>query len=136
VTITYAREQNLSAEEYIQVIGSTYMGERRPVNNPARVSEMLAGSNLIVTARGRTDALVGLARGMTDGAWVCYLADVCVRDGWQRRGIGKGLLDYCTKLLGPRVGIVLMSYPEAADYYRKIGMGDAIGFFREREDRS
>src|SRR5262249_50725929 len=83
VTIAYTREQDLSVEDYVTVIGSTYMAGRRPVGNPARVAEMLAGSNFIVAARGRTGAIVGLARGMTDNAWVCYLADVCVRDGWQ-----------------------------------------------------
>jgi GNAT superfamily N-acetyltransferase len=134
VTITYAREQDLPAEEYIAVIGSTYMGERRPVGNPARVTEMLAGSQLIVTARGRTGAIVGVARGISDGAWVCYLADLCVRDGWHRRGIGKGLLDFSAELLGPRIAIVLMAYPEAADYYRKIGMGEMASFYRDRID--
>ena len=134
MTITYAREQDLPAEEYITVIGSTYMAARRAVGNPARITEILAGSNLIVTARGRTGAIVGVARGISDGAWVCYLADLCVRDGWQRRGIGTGLLDFCAELLGPRIGIVLMAYPEAADYYRKIGMGEMTSFYRDRID--
>ena len=134
MTITYAREQDLSAEEYSTVIGSTYMGARRPIGNPARIGEILAGSNLIVTARGRTGAIVGVARGISDGAWVCYLADLCVREGWQRRGIGRGLLDFCAELLGPRIGIVLMAYPEAVEYYRKIGMGEMTSFFRDRID--
>jgi ribosomal protein S18 acetylase RimI-like enzyme len=133
-TITYAQEQDLSADEYITVIGSTYMAERRAVKNPARIAEILAGSNLIVTARGRTGAIVGVARGISDGAWVCYLADLCVRDGWERRGIGTGLLNKCYEILGPRVGLVLLAYPQAVEYYRKIGMGEMPAFFHDRVD--
>jgi ribosomal protein S18 acetylase RimI-like enzyme len=135
-TITYAREQDLGADEYIAVIASTYMREHRAVGNPERIGEILRGSNLIVTARGRSGAIVGVARGISDGAWVCYLADLCVRDGWERRGIGTGLLEMCYKILGPRVGLVLLAYPEAVAYYRKLGLGEMTGFFHPRGDES
>lgn len=134
MTIVYAQEQDLPPDEYITVIGSTYMGERRPIGNPARIAEMLAGSSLIVTARGRTGAIVGVARGISDAAWVCYLADVCVREGWQKCGIGRGLLDFSAQILDPRIAIVLMAYPEAVEYYRHIGMGEATSFLRDRSD--
>jgi GNAT superfamily N-acetyltransferase len=136
VSIVYTQEQGLSAEDYVAVIGSTYMAGHRAVGNPARITEILAGSNLIVTARDETGAIVGVARGISDGAWVCYLADLCIRDGWQRRGIGTGLLDKCSAILGPRVGIALIAYPEAVEYYRKIGMGEMVGFFRPRGDNA
>jgi ribosomal protein S18 acetylase RimI-like enzyme len=132
--ITYAREQDLSPADYVAVIASTYMGEKRPIANEARVAEMLRGSNLIVTAREEDGSIVGLVRGMGDGAWVCYVADVAVHSDHQGKGIGKALLDECASVLGPRVGIVLVAYPEADTFYRKIGMEPAQAFFRARTD--
>jgi len=134
--IVYAREQSLSAADYIAVIGSTYMRDRRPVGNAERVTRVLAGSNMIVSAREEHGAIVGVLRGVSDGEWVCYVADLAVRDGQQRKGIGTGLLDHCKAILGPGMGIVLVAYPEAIDYYRKIGMGEMQAFYIDREVRT
>ena len=134
--IVYAQEENVSAADYIAVIGSTYMRDRRPVANVERVTRILAGSNMIVSARDEHGAIVGVLRGVSDGEWVCYVADLAVRDGHQRKGIGTGLLDHCKAILGPGMGIVLVAYPEAIDYYRKIGMGEMQAFYIDREVRT
>ncbi|MEQ1770264.1 MAG: GNAT family N-acetyltransferase [Devosia sp.] len=132
--VVYAQEQSLSAGDYSAVIGSTYMRDKRPLGNPGRVQRILAGSNLIVTARDETGRIVGVARGISDEAWVCYLADLCVRDGAQGKGIGQGLLDKCYDVLGPSIGLVLLAFPEAIPFYRRIGMGEMTGFFHDRID--
>jgi GNAT superfamily N-acetyltransferase len=136
VTVTYAQEQSLAAADYIAVVGSTYMRDRRPVANPERIGRMLAGSNVIVTAREDGGEIVGVLRGISDGEWVCYVADLAVRDGHQRKGIGSGLLGECKRILGPGMGVVLLAYPEAEPYYRKIGMGEMLGFYIDREIRT
>jgi ribosomal protein S18 acetylase RimI-like enzyme len=135
MSIVYAQEQALSAEDYIAVVGSTYMRERRPVGNPQRLGRILAGSNMIVTAR-EDGEIVGVLRGISDGEWVCYVADLAVRDGHQRKGVGTGLLDTCKTILGAGMGIVLVAYPEAVEYYRKIGMGEMPAFYIDREIRT
>jgi len=137
MSVVYAQEQQLSVEDYCAVLATTYMGDRRPLGNPERVAAMLAGSNMIVTARDdETGAILGVARAFTDGAWVCYLADLVVRAEQQRRGIGTGMLDKMKEIVGPGIGIVLMAYPQAVDYYRKAGLGEMTAFFIDREDRS
>ncbi len=133
MSIIYAREQALSAADYIAVLGSTYMGERRPIGNAGRVTKILAGSNMIVTAREANGEIVGVLRGISDGDWVCYVADLVVHADHQRKGIGTGLLDECKRLLGPGMGIVLVAYPEAEAYYRRIGMGEMAAFYIDRE---
>ncbi len=52
---------------------------------------MIAGADLIVSARldGRC---IGMARCLTDFAWVAYCGDLAVHDEFQGRGIGLGLL--------------------------------------------
>ena len=136
MSIVYTQEQGLSAEDYIAVVGSTYMRDRRPVGNTNRVAKILAGSNMIVTARDDDGKIVGVLRGVSDGEWVCYVADLAVRDGHQRKGIGTGLLDKCKAILGPGIGIVLVAYLEAVDYYRKIGMAEMTAFYIDREIRN
>jgi ribosomal protein S18 acetylase RimI-like enzyme len=135
MSVVYAQEQNLSAEDYAAVLGSTYMRDRRPVTNLKRVAKILAGSNMIVTAR-EDEVIVGVLRGVSDGEWVCYVADLAVREGQQRKGIGTGMLDTCKAILGPGMGIVLVAYPEAMEYYRKIGMGEMQAFYIDREIRT
>ncbi|KKB10488.1 hypothetical protein VE25_17245 [Devosia geojensis] len=133
--IVYAQEQTLGAEDYIAVVGSTYMAERRPVGNVERVRRILTGSNMIVTAR-QDGKIVGVLRGISDGEWVCYVADLAVHPEHQGKGIGTGLLRKCKDLLGPGMGIVLVAYPEAVEYYRKIGMGEMPAFYFDREIRT
>ncbi len=134
--LTYSREQDLSAADYISVLETTYMREKRPLANPGRIDAMLRGSNVIVTAREGDGTIVGLARGISDEAWVCYLADVVVRDDQQGKGVGRGLLDAVSLLLGPSIGIVLVAYPQAEAFYRRIGMGEMLAFYRDRGDSS
>lgn len=135
MTLVYAQEQSLSAEDYAAVLGSTYMRDRRPIANIERTRKILAGSNMIVTAR-EDGAIVGLLRGISDGEWVVYVADLAVHADHQRKGIGTGLLDECKRIIGPGMGIVLIAYPEAQAYYRKIGMGEMPAFYIDREVRT
>ena len=132
MSIVYAREQSLSASDYIAVVGSTYMRDKRPLTNPARIDRILRGSNMIVTAR-EDGAIAGVLRGISDGEWVCYVADLVVHDHHQRKGIGKGLLDTCKSILGPGMGIVLVAYPQAESFYRRVGMGEMPAFYIDRE---
>jgi predicted GNAT family N-acyltransferase len=109
------------------------MRARRHVANRKRIEAMLRASNLIVSARNEAGAIVGLARGISDDAWVCYLADVVVREDQHGKGIGRGLMDACKRVLGPSIAVVLIAYPEAADFYRRIGMGEMTAFYFDRE---
>jgi GNAT superfamily N-acetyltransferase len=135
MSIVFAQEQALSASDYIEVVGSTYMSEKRPLTNPMRVDKILRGSNMIVTAR-EDGAIAGVLRGMSDGEWVCYVADLVVHERHQRKGIGQGLLSACKSILGPGMGIVLVAYPEAETFYRRIGMGEMPAFYIDREIRN
>jgi GNAT superfamily N-acetyltransferase len=118
--VVYAREQNLSVDDYIDVVGHSALGPTRPLNDRDRVAAMLAGADLIVSARldGRC---VGVARCLTDFAWVAYLGDLAVHDGYQGRGIGKGLLEKTHQEVGDKVGVALLSVPEAVPFYEKAG---------------
>lgn len=132
MSIVYAQEQDLPASDYISVVGATIMRDRRPIGNPQRIDRMLRGSNLIVTARQNGD-IVGVLRAISDSEWVCYVSDLAVHDRHQRKGIGKGLLDTCKAILGPGMVMVLVAYPEAEEFYRRLGMGESTAFYVDRE---
>ena len=117
--IAYAREAALPLDDYIDVVGHSSLGPTRPLNDRDRIAAMIAGAQLIVSARldGRC---VGIARCLTDFAWVAYCCDLAVHDAFQGRGIGTGLLRRCKELLGDGVGIALFSVEEAVGYYDRL----------------
>ena len=118
--ISYQAEQDLSREDFRQILLSSGLGERRPVNEPERITKMLEHANLIVTARHQ-GKLVGVARSITDFVYCTYLSDLAVDLQYQHQGIGKELIRQ-TKHITPQAKLILLSAPKAVDYYPKIGM--------------
>ena len=109
----------LDVEEVAGLYHASGLAERRPVDDRGRFAEMLRESNLVVTARAGT-RLIGISRCLTDGAYVTYLCDLAVDREFQRRGVGRGLVEETGRAAG-RAKIVLLSAPAAAGYYPRIG---------------
>ena len=129
----YAVEPGLEAAEFGDLLIRSTLAERRP-KAAERQARMLAGANLIVTARidGR---LVGVARSLTDFAYCCYLSDLAVDAGLQRGGIGRGLIERTQAEAGPECSLILLSAPAAMEYYPKVGFraaGNCFVIDRER----
>ena len=122
--VTYAHEADLSVADFCQVLVDSGLGATRPVNDPARIAEMLAKADVVMTARldtpGRT--LLGVARCITDFSWCCYVAEIAVVKQAQGLGVGKTLLAEIRRYLGPRVSVILASMPESVSFYERIGM--------------
>jgi ribosomal protein S18 acetylase RimI-like enzyme len=119
--IQVAREDALSIEEFRAVLVESTLGERRPVDDPARLGKMLAHANLIVTARDGRGRLVGVARSLTDFSYCCYLSDLAVSHQVQRQGIGRRLIEETLRHLEPGAKLILLAAPAAVDYYAKVG---------------
>ena len=103
-------------EVYLQ----STLGERRPIDDPRILQDMLRHANLVISAwDGPT--LVGLARTLTDFSYVGYLADLAVKQSHQKQGIGTVLIQKTREKMGPRSMLVLLAAPQAVDYYPKIG---------------
>lgn len=116
----YRIENDLSTEEFIGLLVSSTLAERRPVNDISRIEKMLKHTDLLITARV-ADKLVGVARSITDHGYCTYLSDLAVHMEYQGMGIGKELIRQ-TKLAVPDTKIILISAPKAVGYYPKIGM--------------
>ena len=118
--ITYQIENDLTAEEFIDILNHSTLAERRPINEPDRIQKMLEHGNLIITAR-ENNVLIGVARSLTDFLFCTYLSDLAVHESHQKKGIGKELIRR-TKLETPKAKLILLAAPKAEGYYPKIGM--------------
>lgn len=67
------------------------------------------------------ERLVGVARAIADDCCCCYLADLAVDRVYQRRGIGRKLVEMLEQSLGGGILLLLLAAPEAKDYYPRIG---------------
>jgi GNAT superfamily N-acetyltransferase len=119
MSIDYKINQPISADQFIQLLKSCSLGERRPVDDRACMEGMVANSNLLVTAWDGQQ-LVGVARSMTDFHYACYLSDLAVSDSHQKKGIGKQLQILTQQQLGPRCKLILIAAPAANTYYEHI----------------
>jgi len=116
--ITYLDNLKPATGQVISLYESA--GLPRPTGDYERIKEMYQNSDVVITAWDG-ELLVGAARSITDWVWSCYLADLAVRDGYQGKGIGKRMIEITKEKLGEKSGILLLSVPDAMEYYPKIG---------------
>lgn len=121
MTILHAHEPAVTAHEFRDVLISSALAERRPVEDLARLAQMLLHADIIITARSN-GRLVGLSRAITDFAYCCYLSDLAVAFDFQRQGIGKRLIAETHAVVGEQTTLILVSAPAAETYYPRIGM--------------
>jgi GNAT superfamily N-acetyltransferase len=132
--VVFAREEGrLDAAEFTDLARRADL--TRPVDDPARMTAMLAHSNLVVTARdAAAGRLIGAARSLTDFAYCCYLSDLCVDPDWQGGGIGRALIAETKRIIGPQSMLLLLSAPQPMTYYPRIRMETVRNGFIIRRD--
>lgn len=131
-SIQYQINTPLGADEVIRVFNAS--GITRPTHDTARIETMFANANLIVSA-WHDGVLVGVARGLTDHSYCCYLSDLAVDKAYQQQGIGDALLKQTRQALGPEVSLILLSAPAAMGYYPKVGFTAADNAFVIKRER-
>lgn len=126
--INYKINQTITPEEFIDVLNRSTLGERRPVGESERIKKMLEHGNILVTAWDG-EKLVGVARALSDFAFCCYLSDLAVDENYQKKGIGKRLVELTKEEAGEKTTLLLLSAPAAKEYYPKIGMERFVDCF-------
>jgi GNAT superfamily N-acetyltransferase len=119
--IVYRRDRKISADQFIDVLKRSTLSERRPVNEPARIQKMLDYGNILITAWSG-ELLVGVSRAISDFAFCCYLSDLAVDEAYQKKGIGKKLIEETHVVAGKQTTLILLAAPAAVEYYPKVGM--------------
>lgn len=118
--IIYRMGNDLNLDAVIALYEDSTLGVRRPIDDRARMSVMIANANLVITAWDG-DLLVGMARSLSDFSYVTYLSDLAVRLAYQRTGIGKELIRRTQAAGGDRTKVLLIAAPVADQYYPHIG---------------
>ncbi len=119
--IVYALEPEISPHEFRAILIASTLAERRPADDLLRLQKMLSHADIIVTARDE-GRLVGISRAITDFSYCCYLSDLAVDVAYQRRGIGRRLIEETRNVAGAATTLILVAAPAAEDYYPRIGM--------------
>lgn len=118
--LRYATDAVITVEQFRDVLQRSTLGARRPIQDSACLQGMLTHANLLVTCWDG-GLLVGVARSVTDFHYCCYLSDLAVDEAYQKRGIGRRLIELTQEKLGPRCSLLLLSAPAAVKYYSHIG---------------
>lgn len=120
MSIEYKINEPITADQFIELIRESTLGERRPIDDKECMAGMINNSNLIISAWDGKK-LVGIARSMTDFYYACYLSDLAVHKKYQKKGIGKKLQIMTQNKLGSKCKLILVAAPNANSYYEHIG---------------
>ncbi|WP_150049451.1 MULTISPECIES: GNAT family N-acetyltransferase [Methylomonas] len=130
--IEYRQNSPLASADIAAVFDAS--GIRRPSADLARIERMFANANLIFSA-WHEDKLVGVCRALTDFSYCCYLSDLAVDKAFQKQGIGRELIGRVRQAIGEEVALILISAPEATEYYPKIGFEEVQNGFMIKRSR-
>jgi ribosomal protein S18 acetylase RimI-like enzyme len=118
--INYTTKQKMTADEFIDILKRSTLGERRPIDNEKCIQGMLDHADILALAVDNGE-IVGVARAVTDFNYACYLSDLAVDVAYQKMGIGQKLIATVQGELEKSCKIILLSAPDAVGYYPKIG---------------
>ena len=124
--IDYKINTSISAEQVIELLNESTLGERRPIGDRECMEGMVKNSNLMVTA-WHDEKLIAIARSMTDFHYACYLSDLAVHKAYQKKGIGRKLQNITQEQLGAKCKLMLIAAPAANAYYEHIGFTNNPG---------
>jgi len=116
--IDYRRDHPLDPAAVAALFDAS--GIRRPSADVERIGRMLAGADLLLSAWDG-ERLVAVCRALTDFSYCCYLSDLAVDKAYQKRGIGRALIERTRAAIGEETALILLAAPEALDYYPKVG---------------
>ncbi|CAN5725074.1 GNAT family N-acetyltransferase [soil metagenome] len=117
-SIRYHTELRITPQQLAEVFDRS--GINRPSTDLARMEQMLAHADLLVTAWDGEE-LIAVARALTDFCYCCYLSDLAVDRAYQQHGIGRKLLQTVQDKIGAQTALLLLAAPSAMAYYPKVG---------------
>ena len=96
--------------------------DTRAVSDHERLVQAIENSSYVLTARVNSQ-LIGLARTLSDDVSIMYLQDVLVSPMYQRKGVGRALLERClSRFEHVRQKVLLTdNRPEQKAFYHSLG---------------
>lgn len=121
----YCDDERLEFDEYFDFLKRTDLGSQYPKQNfEARIRTLLRNADVCITARAAEGKLIGVAMGVTDGAYFLFLTDLGVDRDFVRQGIGRELLARAHAKAGGEADITMttIANDEAFAFYESCGM--------------
>jgi aralkylamine N-acetyltransferase len=117
--ITYSKDknQNIDWNEAAVVFERAPLGKRR--REPEKIRRAFESSYAIVYVFDE-DKLIGMGRALCDGEYQAAIYDMVVLPEYQRKGIGKEIIERLCEQL-PVENIILYAVPGREGFYKKCG---------------
>ncbi|MBD1877054.1 GNAT family N-acetyltransferase [Nodosilinea sp. FACHB-131] len=128
----YIKHALIEADEYISFLARTNLGQQYPKERfNERIRVLVKSVQVSLIARNIDDEVVGVCFGLTDFAYWLFLTDLGIDRRYERRGIGKLLVESAHELAGGEKEIVLFANvnDEAIPFYNKLGMKQCSDIF-------
>ena len=122
------RSERLTPAEYVNFLKRTNLGSQYPRERfEERIPRLLQNASLSLPARTESGLLVGVLLGLTDFAYWLYVTDLGVDRAYERRGIGRQLMEEALRLAGGEkdIAVYLIANENAVPFYEKLGMEQA-----------
>ena len=108
--ITFHIGERPTPAEYIEWLRTTDLGSQYPKNGfDRRIGKLLANADVAATAR-ENGKLVGVGLAVTDFTYFLFLTDLGVSRGYERRGIGRTLVEAIHEAAGGEDDIVFVTW--------------------------
>ena len=125
--ITIASER-LGVDDYIDFLKRTDLGSQYPKERfRERIAKLVDNASVSLVARNNDGLIVGVLFGLTDFAYWLYITDLGVDRDYERRGIGRRLMQTAHVLAGGEkdVAMYLTANENAIPIYEKMGFKKA-----------
>lgn len=122
--ITITRER-LTAAEYVEFLTRTDLGSQYPKERfRQRIVKLVKNASISLVARNDERKIVGVCFAITDFAYWMFITDLGVDRDYERRGIGKRLMEKALEVAGGEKDIIVYTLPNenAVGFYEKFGM--------------
>ncbi len=118
MTIIYRDDHDIDLDQ-LTILFNAVGWERRTADR-TRLAQLVRGSLYVISAWDG-ERLVGFARGISDGATNAYISTVAVLPEYQKRGIGREIIQ---RLLADRDGIQFVLHSQnASPFYLHLDVG-------------
>lgn len=119
------QSERIAPAEYIDFLRRTDLGSQYPKERfEERIAKLVNSVSVSLAARNRNGLLVGILFGVTDFAYWLFVTDLGVARDYERRGIGKRLMQTALALCGgeKNIAVYLAAHEKAIPFYEKLGM--------------
>ena len=128
---TISNGSNISDAEALALYSS--VGWAAYTRDPELLMRGIRNSSFVVTARDPGDALIGLARAVSDDATICYLQDILVEPAYQGVGVGRRLLEAVQDRYAHvrQTALLTDNEPGQRAFYEALGFTEGTDFLPE-----